>query len=198
MMDQDPTSRNAFTLVELLVVIAIISILMGLLFIGARTIQDQAQRTKAKNDLSQIVTAVNAFYTEYGKYPIVAADTTITNNADLMYTLRAVALGANANNAINPRQIVYISPPDVKDPTSPHAGINPNNGQYYDSWGSPYRIAIDGNYDNQIANPYTASTGAGAATLNVGVIAWSAGNDGKAPDNGGTQTFTASDDVISW
>ena len=71
-MDQDPTSRNAFTLVELLVVIAIISILMGLLFIGARTVQEQAKKTQAKNDLAQIVTAINAFYTEYGRYPTAA------------------------------------------------------------------------------------------------------------------------------
>src|SRR6266404_7210553 len=99
MMDQDPTSRNAFTLVELLVVIAIISILMGLLFIGARTVQEQAKKTQAKNDLAQIVTAVNAYYTEYGKYPLAAADTIYgpggaSTSADLFYTLRAVASGA--------------------------------------------------------------------------------------------------------
>src|SRR5437660_1255105 len=75
--------------------------LAGLLFAGLRGAQEQARRTQAKNDLTQIVTAVNAFYTEYGKYPIVTADTTITNtsvpsNADLFYSLRAVALGANA------------------------------------------------------------------------------------------------------
>jgi hypothetical protein len=73
------------------------------------------------------VNAVNAFYTDYGKYPLVTADatygsTTIPNN-DLFYTLRAVALLSNANNAANPRQVVYISPPDVKNPTSPRSGI---------------------------------------------------------------------------
>src|SRR6266446_5588468 len=71
-------SRRAFTLIELLVVIAIISILMGLLFLGGRAVQDQAKRTQAKNDLAQIVTAVNAFYTEYGKYPLPAGTTTDT------------------------------------------------------------------------------------------------------------------------
>ena len=52
---------NAFTLVELLVVIGIIAILMGLLFAGGRAVQQQAKRTQAKNDLAQIVTAINAF-----------------------------------------------------------------------------------------------------------------------------------------
>ena len=65
-----PAARDAFTLIELLVVITIIAILMGLLFPAFKGVQDQAKRTQAKNDVTQIVTAVNAFYTEYGKYPV--------------------------------------------------------------------------------------------------------------------------------
>src|SRR5437868_1556168 len=68
-----PWSREhvrAFTLIELLVVITIIVILMGLLFPVFRGVQDQARKTQAKNDTAQIVTAVTAFYTDYGKYPL--------------------------------------------------------------------------------------------------------------------------------
>ena len=61
---------SAFTLLELLVVITIIIILIGFLFPAFRGIQDQAKRTQAKNDLNQIVTAISAFYTEYGYYPV--------------------------------------------------------------------------------------------------------------------------------
>ena len=74
-----PPSRytRAFTLIELLVVIAIIAILVGLLFPAFKAVQNQARKTQAKNDLTQIVNAVNAFYTDYGKYPIrQTADTT--------------------------------------------------------------------------------------------------------------------------
>src|SRR5437868_12967047 len=82
--------RAAFTLIELLVVIAIIAILIGLLFPAFRAVQDQAKRTQAKNDLTQIVNAVNAFYTDYGKYPIATNDNIIgPDNSGLMYTLRA-------------------------------------------------------------------------------------------------------------
>ena len=66
----------AFTLIELLVVIAIIAILIGLLFPAFKAVQDQAKKTQAKNDLTQIVNAVNAFYTEYGKYPVSSSITT--------------------------------------------------------------------------------------------------------------------------
>jgi len=197
----------AFTLIELLVVIAIIAILIGLLFPAFQAVQSQAKRTQAKNDLTQIVNSVNAYYTEYGKYPLVTADMTITStstpsNADLFYTLRAVNAGQNTNNAANPRIIVFISPPYVKDPANPRSGIGTTTGvgQYYDPWGTPYVIKVDGGYDNQLANPY--SLNAGATTLQLGVIAWSFGSDaqsGSVPGPAADKNAgTAADDVISW
>src|SRR6266550_4037850 len=90
--------NDAFTLIELLIVISIIIILMGLLFPAFRGAQDQAKKVQAKNDLTQIVTAVTAYYTEYGKYPPVATDdTAITNNADLFNVLRGLS-GGTAND----------------------------------------------------------------------------------------------------
>src|SRR2546425_12968038 len=88
---------SAFTLIELLVVIAIIIILIGFLFPAFRGVQDQAKRTQAKNDLTQIVTAVNAFYTEYGKYPLATADTIYlgASNAALFNELRATSATQN-------------------------------------------------------------------------------------------------------
>jgi len=86
-MQKSPDRSYAFTLIELLVVIAIIAILIGLLFPAFRAVQNQAKQTQAKNDLTQIVNAVNAYYTDYGKYPVVVDDTPITDNSDLFYTL---------------------------------------------------------------------------------------------------------------
>src|ERR687888_324965 len=71
-------NSSAFTLIELLVVIAIIAILIGLLFPAFRAVQNQAKQTQAKNDLTQIVNAVNAYYTDYGKYPLSSGITTDT------------------------------------------------------------------------------------------------------------------------
>jgi prepilin-type N-terminal cleavage/methylation domain-containing protein len=205
---QEWRSHHAFTLIELLVVIAIIIILAGLLYPAYNAVQSQAKRTQAKNDLTQIVNAVNAYYTEYGKYPLVADDTPITTNNTLFDILRNMT-GAVPGNASNPRGIVFISPPGVKDQNLPKSGIATLTvtvngvsipiGSFVDPWGTPYRVAIDGTYDNQITpNPYTAGTGAGTSPVTIGVIAWSAGKDGQAPDNGGTAAFRDSDDVISW
>ena len=207
-MQKTPSRSAAFTLIELLVVIAIIAILVGLLFPAFRAVQDQAKRTQAKNDLTQIVNAVNAYYTDYGRYPLPtgttgdfiygpAGNSNPPSNSELFYTLRGVNAGTmNLNNAANPRIIVFISPPYVKNDTAGNrrSGVSSIDGNYYDPYGTPYDVEIDGNYDNRITtNPYTLNTGAGPGTLNIGVIAWSRGKDGAQ----GTD-FNASDDVISW
>jgi prepilin-type N-terminal cleavage/methylation domain-containing protein len=189
-------SRQAFTLIELLVVITIIVILMGLLFPVFQSVQNQAKKAQAKNDLAQIVTAVNAYYTEYGKYPVVTDDTPIANTADLFYTLRAIASGnANASDAANPRKIVFLEVPDVKNQNQPRSGMKMSDGQWYDPWGTSYKIAIDGTYDSAVANPYGSTGGAGSDPVRAGVISWSLGQDKQFGKNG---KFTGSDDIISW
>ena len=204
-----PPSRHtrAFTLIELLVVIAIIAILIGLLFPAFKAVQNQARQTQAKNDLTQIVNAVNAFYTEYGKYPMSQiVDTTFgpggnpTTNETLFTELRActaVQGSCPAVASINTRQIVFISPPDVKNATTPKSGIGTTTGtgRYFDPWGNNYVVRIDGDYNNSLINPYGNNQGAGASPLTIGVIAWSLGQD-QTLGNGGA--FTNSDDVISW
>src|SRR5213080_2722083 len=141
-----PTDENGFTLIELLIVISIIVILMGLLFPAFKGVQDRAKKTQAKNDLTQIVTAVNAFYTEYGKYPVPAGTTTDTffgtgtapvgcttvgNNNLLFDALRGI------DTTTNPRAIVFLSPNTAKKTTPPRGGISQSAGtvgQYMDVW----------------------------------------------------------------
>ena len=179
---------------------------MGLLFPAFKGVQDQARKAQAKNDLLQIVNAVNAFYTEYGTYPVIynSADFTFdglngNTNDKLFNELRAIG-GAS----INTRFIVYLTPPLAKNLTNPSGGISQvqggTGGQYMDPWGKPYVIRIDTNYDNQIPNPY--SQNAGFATLNYGVIGWSFGPDQQSNSVGGTggdkNSGTNADDVLSW
>jgi prepilin-type N-terminal cleavage/methylation domain-containing protein len=200
-LTKNPESRSAFTLIELLVVITIILILMGLLFPAFQGVQNQAKVTQAKNDLTQIVTAVNAYYTEYGKYPITGtSDTTFgpggapTTNETLLNPLRAL----EPTPTLNPKQIVFIAPPDVKDKSNPRSGIGTDTGslgQYFDPWGKNYAIKIDGDYDNQIPNPYTSN--AGSSALRIGVIAWTLGKDGLG-GSGDKKAGDSDDDVISW
>src|SRR5437868_8288931 len=93
---KDP-NRKGFTLLELMVVIAIVAVLAGLMFPAVQSVLERAKKVQAKNDLTQIVTAINAFYTEYGKYPLPAAAggdgykcgaTTGTTSKDILNPLR--------------------------------------------------------------------------------------------------------------
>src|SRR5438876_8265725 len=187
--------KAAFTLMELLLVIVIIVILVGLAFPVFQGVLERAKKLQAKNDLTQIVTAVNAFYTEYGRYPTTATTDasatygpggSTTENGGLFSELRATS------TPLNTRQIVFISPPDAKDQNNPRSGIKTSTGGYYDPWGSEYAVALDADYNNQVANPYTSNAGA-TPNLQNGVIAWSLGKDRVQGTN-----FKASDDVISW
>jgi prepilin-type N-terminal cleavage/methylation domain-containing protein len=212
---------HAFTLIELLVVITIIAILIGLFLPSLFTMYERAKKVQAKNDLTQMANAVNAYYTEYGKYPVdvpsgnttdayfgsgsaPSGATSYGTNDWLFDVLRANTLstktaanactaGTNLVACLNPRQIAFISP-RVLGTAPVRSGIASDNGQYYDPWGGPYKVEIDENYNNQMTNSYTANTGAGPATLTTGVIAWSLGKDGIQ----GTANFQSSDDVISW
>src|SRR5262249_19636833 len=215
----------AFTLIELLVVIAIIAILVGLLFPAFKAVQNQARSTQAKNDLTQIVNAVNAFYTDYGMYPVslTGSDACFSWNIPgttrvgpynnvLMNELRGCHLvsgvlndpSCSAADTLNTRQIVYLSPPIVKSPSAPKSGIgtldlSSPKGTYYDPWGAPYIVEIDSNYDNTVPNSYVAlgGSGAGLNPLSQGVIAWATGPDLQVGTKS-DNTYTNSDDVISW
>jgi len=191
-------SEAGFTLLELLIVIGIIAVLLGLIFPVLQGVQDRAKKIQARNDLTQIVTAVNAFYTEYGRYPIDSSITTDaaatcgsggTSSKLLFDELRAKSI------SLNTRGIVFISPAEDTSQTSPTGKIG-SDGQFYDPWASAYSIEMDADYNNQIANPY-GENGAGADPIRQGVIAWSFGKD-KQIGNKGDQKFAHSDDVISW
>jgi prepilin-type N-terminal cleavage/methylation domain-containing protein len=190
--------RRAFTLLELLVVIAIIAILLGLVFPVFQGVQERAKKVQAKNDLTQIVTAVNAFYTEYGRYPTSATTDAMATYGAGSSSSKAVfdELRSTGSATINTRQIVFISPGEDSTQTSPKGKIG-SDGQFHDPWGFAYSIRIDADYDNQVANPYNADTGAGPANIRQGVITWSVGKDTKLGNNGDNR-FTRSDDVISW
>lgn len=205
-----PKKTKAFTLIELLTVIAIIAVLMGLLFPAIASVKESARKTQAKNDEMQIVNAVKAYYTEYGKYPIdttsgAASDFAVradTDNSKLIDMLRNNINGPNSALVakMNPRQIVFFEAPLAAGygTAVEKGGIGSTKpGWYFDPWGTSYGIAMDGDYDNRMSKTTHGYGDANFATLDTGVIVWSYGKDKKAGKNG-APTFAGSDDVVSW
>ena len=136
--DNCAKGARAFTLIELTVVMLIIATLAALLMTGASGAFERARKTQAKNDVIQIATAVNAFYTEYGRYPVTvtstatdaffgsgttpAGCTSYGSNVVLLNVLRNITTDPNAV-ALNPRQIVFLSPGGAKNTVPPRGGI---------------------------------------------------------------------------
>jgi prepilin-type N-terminal cleavage/methylation domain-containing protein len=146
-------TRSGFTLIELLTVIAIIAILMGLLLPALNSAKNAAKKTQAKNDLTQLVTAVKQFYTDYGVYPVdptlaqnnptkdlqyySGANPGGTSNADVVNVLRAatsngngipLSSGASTSISLNPRMQIYLDVPYCKDMNNPKTGLGNGNG----------------------------------------------------------------------
>ena len=152
----------AFTLIELLVVIAIIGILMSLLFPAVGAAIDAAKKAQAKNDVTQIATAITAYYTEYGKLPPNGASAS-TNETPFDATsngIVGVLMGTNTSN--NPRQIVFLEVSDVSKKKG-KSGLDAN-GNFIDPWGNTYQVILDYDYNNTLAIPYGATTSAGSTT----------------------------------
>jgi prepilin-type N-terminal cleavage/methylation domain-containing protein len=202
------SSRRGFTIIELLTVIAVMAILMSLLMTVIGKAKTSAKQSSARNDLLNIVTAVRAYYADYGVYPIAPSvsgtGTEVTfasSNSDLVYTLCAIPQGANAANALNTRQSTYLDVPNVKNPLSPRSGIC--NGNWYDPWGPQpgkpesgiYHVRIDGSYSGSVTDPYPAryegDDNGPPPTIQTGVIAWSLAATG-------VQTYDLQDQVLSW
>ncbi len=196
---KNPTSRrkDGFTLVELLVVIAIIAVLAGAGFAAGNAAIQKAKKTTALASASALESAVNNFYTEYGSAPVanLTTDTTVETDKTEGVTLLRVLLGAEGTTGtvLNTRAVKFLSVKEGKRKGT--AGMNgliysttgvPEG--LYDPWGGPYKVRIDGDYDEQIT---VAPTGGVAARLNGRkVAAWSEGADYKSSKPG--------DDVITW
>src|SRR5260370_26961364 len=120
---QRHSDERAFTLIEILVVMTLIAILMGIGYPAFTSVMEQASKTQAKNEEQQIVAAVNAYYTDYGKYPINTAvkgtgDATYSTDNNALFDALRNMTGITPGNALNPRGIVFIQPPVSKDQTN--------------------------------------------------------------------------------
>ena len=195
-----PRRDRAFTLIELLVVIAIIAILIGLFFPAFSAVQNQARKAQAKNDLTQIVNAVNAYYTEYGNNLFPSGQPQIITPMDLGATQQTITCftrwchrGGSINGSdVNPRKIVFINPPSVKIPQIHVLGFGYDGNRAWSILrflGSTDVIRIDSDYNNQLTNPYTADTWRGNWSRTKASSRGRLGSDGRPGYNGGTTMF---------
>ena len=162
-----PAAPSGFTLVELLVVISIIAVLAALAFPAVNGALDSARKARARNDVTQIATAVIAYETEYGKLPTNSTGTIPVDNDFLK-----ILTGADTNS--NPRKLVFL---EVSAWKKGQGGTN-SSGAFCDPWDntSVYQIVLDSDYDNQV------TAGTNSTNIMKKVAVWNNPTTGSASE----------------
>lgn len=159
-MVKNPPRRRGFTLIELLVVISILGILMALLLPAAGGAIDAAKRTQAKNDVTQLATAMTAFEAEYGVLP-TSAGTGPVGSALLDSLTNSKGSATN-----NPRGISFLEVAAFK---KGKGGVS--NNTYLDPWGNAYYYSADVTYSGQVSVSTNGTTSPSFA-INKKVGVW--------------------------
>ncbi len=175
---------SAFTLIELLIVIVIIAILASVAFPVTALVMEQARRSEANNEVTQLKAAIGSYELEYSKLPFASGT---GGEGDLrMDTFQdniiSVLAGYNVDG-LNPRKKAFYTgkrAKDAKTSKKPRGGVFGTDEQLQlaDPWGREYYIVIDSNYDNILED----LPGAEDEEVRASVAVWSRGKQKDGED----------------
>lgn len=203
--------RRGFTLIELLVVIVIIAILVSLAVPATNIVMRKAQELKIKTTLKDLNVAIGHYRTEYNRFPIDPNDTSAGGDSDMepfltdgtsqtMINILMANVDTSGGSAnMNPRKIKFIDLPMAKN--NQFGIVDPSGGtgegtpvQLMDTWGLPYKVLLDTNYDNRIQNPDKNSIDQIISSKAPEFLSASSAIYSFGPD----KLENTKDDIVSW
>ncbi len=113
------SQQKSFTLIELLVVIAIIGLLSSVVLVSMQGVRARARDAKRKQDIKQMMTALELYYANYEEYP--ASGGASSPNSGWSNS------GDNSWDTLKSKLSEYIQPP--KDPINDTTGWS-GGGKY--------------------------------------------------------------------
>lgn len=131
----------------------------------------------AMADAMNLSAALEAYYNEYGRYPLAQPNGLYLDEAaqaKLLSILRGQDIAAN------PHKIVFFEHRTAQSEGGwlkrkrYVGGVSPGSGALLDPWGNPYRSALDADYDGRVQSPYSDDD-----AIKAGVLVWSLGRDGQ-------------------
>ncbi len=176
-------SKRGFTLIELISVITIIVILMTFLIAGTSGFRNRARKTKARTQIAQITTALEAYRNDFLLYPNDGTTTTTCastvcedNNAYVIQQLSGKNSDGTYNTTIT-GDSKWNGP--YFDPSSPDVSAS---RVWLDPWLNAFNIRLAVDTDTTTTPPST-----NRLTFDI----WSNGSDGTNNSGGG-------DDINNW
>ena len=154
---------------------------------------NKSKKLQTSNDAMALQTAIDNFYSEYGKLPDFGmvgdeAQTDGLSGSELL----TILLGKEevTDDMQNKKQITFLNAKVNKDRAKgglvySNAGSGATPEGLYDAWGNPFYVKFDDNHDQEITDPLEV----GNIIRNKQVVVYSYGQDQK-PGGG--------DDIKTW
>lgn len=154
---------------------------------------ERARKTRELATIKDLQVAMKGFESEYGRYPLVEANSTQDDLTIDSANSRFLGSLLGDNLQDNPRSITFVELPMAK---AGRGGLVGEKGSFrlLDQWEHPYQIIMDANHDGKVWNPDRLNTNpkvqlGSAERLPLAVAVFSLGVDGVP--------YTE-DDVTSW
>ncbi|MCP5557425.1 MAG: hypothetical protein H7A55_06695 [Verrucomicrobiaceae bacterium] len=158
-----------------------------------RSMNISRHHPRIQGQVMQIKTAIGNYQTDYNSFPVSPGATETPIPTDATNPLVTILMGIPVGD-LNPKEIRTLDAPIGMNNRGGLIDAGDGKWSLYDSWGNPYRVIMDIDYDNVIPNPDVKNSdpkirSEAPPELPTQVMVYSAGPDG---------VFLTKDDIVSW